>query len=52
MTTEKTNAYYDADDLNRFAEMGQCGPLIGEPPRPGSQPGLSLLVKLIQTIIK
>ena len=24
MTTEKTNAYYDAEDLNRFAEMGQC----------------------------
>ena len=24
MTMERTNAYYDADDLNRFAEMGQC----------------------------
>ena len=30
MTTEKTNAYYDAEDLNRFAEMGQCASPLWE----------------------
>ena len=30
MTMEKTNAYYDAEDLNRFAEMGQCASPLWE----------------------
>ena len=30
MTTERTNAYYDADDLDRFAEMGQCASPLWE----------------------